>query len=341
MDIEPISAVEPADTADFNRLGLIAGLLGSSELMSRHERDGRWSTRYLRCRALDGELLGMVPLYAPRVRAWNGHLFAPSGWGLEDLDAARTRPDRVLLAGGCFGIPTSLHLSSEALGSPSLMAVILKRMEAEAQAQGRILFFPFLPSAERDALDRAAPGRIRWTLFGADAVIRDIAPDWPARLGSRIRHTLRKDAERARRLGMTSGTCRWEEIEDQACALIAAHNLEKGTGEHPEYVRLRYQELAEVRVPCVVFTVRWEGGLALSTALVGNGELLMFEVGLPELPGPDRHAAYIEAAYSEPLRYAREHGLSAVRFGVKSPAPKAARGATFDDVYCGVLVSGV
>jgi len=338
VDIDPISRVEPADLAAFDRLGLAAGLFGSNALMGRHELDGRWGTGYLRCRGDDGTLLGMVPLYAPRVRAWNGHLFAPSGWGLEGVDAAFARPDRVLLAGGCFGIPTSLHLAPEVLAAPDLLAVVLRRMREQAAAQNRILFFPFLPAVERDALDRAVPGSIRWTLFGADAVIRDIAPDWPAKLDRGVRHTLRKDAERATKLGMVNGVCRWDEIEDAACGLIAAHNLEKGTGDHPEYVRLRYQELTESRVPCLVFTVRWEGGLALATALVGMDELLMFEVGLPEKPGPDRHTAYIEAAYGEPLRYAREHGLGTVRFGVKAPAPKAARGATFDDVYCGVLI---
>ena len=342
-----ITCLEPDQEAGFDALGARAGLLGSYELMRRHEDDGRWSARYLRCTGDDGELLGMVPLYAFRGRSWNGNLFDPGGWGLEEFagdgvaDATAMRPDRVLLAGGCFGIPTSLHLSPKLLDSASSLRVVLERMEAVAAAEGRTLFFPYLLSSERRALDlAAAPGRVRWAAFGADAVMREVsAGDWPSRLSSRIRRTLRQDAERSASYRMESGTCQWEDVEDQACLMIAAHNIQKGADDHPEYVRLRYRELARLRARCVVFTTRWGGRLALATALAWRDELAMFEVGLPAAPGPDRHAAYVEVAFGQSLRYAREQGLRTVRFGIESPVPKAARGAVFDDVYCGVLLA--
>jgi hypothetical protein len=324
--------------AQFDALDSIAGVSSSYERTRQRESDGRWKLRYLLCSA-KGELKAAVPLYTSRAKSWADPAYDPGTWGPSPSGhEAPMTPRTSLLVGGCTYLQSSLHVEPTFRASAQFR-LVLARIAALAAEEDRGLLFPYLYSGDKEALDQAADSRISWNLLAREGLLRNVSsPAWEAEIGSRPRYSLRTDAKQIAAAGLTGGVHAWPDIEDTACKLIADHNTMKDRPDHPEFVRMRYREWARCdQVHCVVFTTESKSVYGVVTALIWNGDMEMQEVGLEGPQGPDRHAAYLDLVFRQPIAYAKAHGIRDIRLGPMAETPKASRGAVFWDLHGGAL----
>jgi hypothetical protein len=224
-------------------------------------------------------------------------------------------------------------------GGPGRLRRLVAELAGLAAADGRGLLFAFVDGAARAALAEATGGRVEWTLLRRDLQLRCRGgAGWDRSLGAKGRATLRRDEPLLAAAGLDRSEHPWSEVEDEACRLIAAHNLRKGEDDHPEFARLRYAEWDQCEgVELVVLRTAADGVTGVLTALVWQDELLLCEVGLTAADSPHRLAAYLELVFHRPLALARARGLRTIRLGSAAEAPKRSRGGVFEDLYGGVL----
>lgn len=340
LEIGILTSLAEADPAGFNRLDPGGGAMCCHGHTLIREHDGRWRARYLRCLDERGELAALIPLYTSAAETWPDPAYDPASWDFPEggYDGGLT-PATALLVGGRSDLRSSLHVRADLLASAQLRRV-LAYLSALAAGEGRGLVLPYLPPAAREALDRAADGRIAWTRLGRAAWLRGVTePDWTARIGAHARATLRKDELLFQAVPMTARTPPWAEIEDLAYEMFAEHNLSLGSPDHPEIARLRAREFQDCgEVEPVAFTCASENVFAVMGALVWQDELVLNEIGIRGT-GRDRErlAVYLKLVFHESVRYARARGLRDVMLGMKAAAPKSSRGCVFEDVYGGVI----
>jgi hypothetical protein len=321
----------------FDRLDSAAGAPSCHGRIRQREADGRWRVQYLRgCD--EAQLQAVVPLFTPRPKSWPDPAYDPRTWGLPGLTEDDGLPGGSMLVGGCADLRSTLHVRPEVRDSWKFTEVLgqIARLAAD---EGRSLVFPYVYEDTKNALTRASGDRAASRLLGREAVLSGVSdPGWEDRLGAHARYEWRRDRRLIAESGVISQIKAWADVEDTACELIAAHNVVKGRPDHPEFVRMRYRQWAQcAQVECLAFTASTRTLHGVTTALVWNGEIEVYELGITGLPGPDRRALYLDLVFRQPLGYAQRHGLQTIRLGMMAETPKSSRGADFRNIYGAVI----
>jgi hypothetical protein len=328
---ERLAALPPLDTAAFDPSAGAAGSLGR---LRNVESDARWRCRYIRVRR-DARVAALLPIYAATGNQWPDPAYAPSTWSSANGQPPGLTADRCLVVGGVYDRRTALHLPDD----PQLVRAALTAAARVAAAEARCLVFPFMYERARRMLAAATGGRIAWSVLGREAHFRDVLrPDRERQLKSRVRGVLRRDRRLIDAAATTASVASWDAVRDRAADLIAGHNMRMGVTDHPEFVRMRYDQWSacdEVRV--VAFRVEAGAVGGMLTALIWRDELDLYEIGLPESDHPARIAVYLDLLVHRPLAYATAHRLARVRAGTAAETPKASRGAAFEPLFGGVL----
>lgn len=332
--IADIAAVAPES---FDALDTAAGAGACYQRLRQKQADGRWRVSYLRATEY-GRLKAVVPLYICRGKTWPHPAYDARTWPLAEHPGDAADPGKCLLVGGCSDARSSLHIRHSA-GDCGTLRQVLAEIASYAAEQDRCLVFPYLPAASKTAMITATGDAIAWAALSAEARWQGVSGAcWEMSLGSRVRGVLRRDRRLLSEEGPETAVHSWQSVEDEACELIAAHNVRKGGQDHPEFVRLRYSEWLECDgVELVVFRAVAEGVTGMLTALVWKDELELCEIGLAGEDGPRRLAAYLSLIFHLPVQFARSRRLRDIRAGFGAEIPKRARGATFEHLYGGVL----
>jgi hypothetical protein len=339
VDIGLIEHIAGVPQEQFDRLDPAVGVLGCYAKVRHREADGRWRVTYVH--ATDGgTLTAAVPLYASRTPHWADPSYDPRVWALPPAVREDCSADRCLLVGSYDGRYAGLHVEPSAQ-EPGRLRRILAAMARAAASQDRHLVFPYISSETRDTLSAAADGHIAWVTLGPEARMHDVSdPGWEASLPKRVRYNLRHDRELIAAAAIISGQCSWPEIEDTASELIAKHNIGKGYPDHPEFVRARQRQWADVpQAELLVFTVKSTAVTGVETAVLWNDELVVSELGLTGDQGPDRRAAYLDLVFRQTISFAQSRGLRRIRYGMDAEKVKAGRGATLQDLHGGVMTA--
>lgn len=337
MSLDVIEHVGVVGREQFDALDDQAGAAGCYGRVSQREADRRWRTNYVYW-ADGGEVKAVVPLYSCRGNAWPDPSYDPSTWDLPEEIAGEFSGGRALLLEGCADRRSGLHIAEPYRSGDQVRGILVAAARVAAE-QGCGIAFPYIfPQAQR-ALAEAAKGAITWSLLGREARLPGVGDlAWEESQKSRVRYVLRRDRRLMAQAGVTATASEWSAAEAWACELIAAHNVRKGLPDHPEFVRMRYQEWAECPgVELVAFTATAGRVAGVLTALVQATELELHEIGLSGDEGAERLAAYLALLFHEPVKFARLRGLRNIRAGTDATIPKTARGATLSDLYGGVL----
>jgi hypothetical protein len=336
MKITIIERASELAPDEFDALDQRAGAAGCYDRIRQRETDGRWRARYVKC-ADGGRLLAAIPVYACRGRRWPDPAYDPGTWEIMDL-GSHFSPAEYLLVGGCYDRRTGFHVESGCWGPARLRPILTGVADAAAQ-DGRGLLFPYMYAEAKEALAQVTGGAISWNMLARESEFRDVAdPAWEEKLGSRIRYVLRRDRRLISAAAVITGVCSWPDVESGAARLIACHNARKGQADHPEFVTMRYREWNECpAAKLIVFTASSGMIEGYLTALVWDGQLELYEIGLSGDDSSDRLATYLSLMFHQPLAYAGERGLRNIRAGLAAEIPKTARGARLRHLYGGVM----
>jgi hypothetical protein len=338
MAIGFTSAIADFEPKQFDSLDRTAGFASSYTRLRQKEQDPRWISRYLEW--TDGSLLkAAIPVYRSRMNSWPDKAYDPRLWGLPDGIGAECAPAASLLVGGCGDRRTGLHVDAEAK-SPGTLRGFLAELARKAADEDRCLAFPYMHADARNALAAATDDRIVWAQMARESHVFGLAaPDWESRLPAKVRNTLRRDQRRMADMGVTNGVAvPWDEALPWAAELISHQHSIKDDPEIPEFVNFRYSDLHESPdLDVFVFTARSPSLLGVSTIVVWEDELEVFEVGLRGENSEERLAVYTSILFHQPFQYARARGIDHIRLGSTSETAKAARGAVFTECYGGVL----
>jgi hypothetical protein len=329
--------IECLSPREFDSLDERAGAAGCYHRLRQRESDGRWNVRYA-VRKIGTTPVAAVPGYTRLGTGWPDPDYDIRGWQLpDDLAPAQLTSDRCLFVGGCADLRSGLHIGPAARTEPSARAVLstLARTAAERE---QCLVFPYVFAPDRELLVRATSGSTVWTSLGCESRFPDVLdPNREDRIGARVRGVLRRDARLIAAAGVRTEVCAWADVPD-AAELIAAHNIGKGSPDHPEFVALRHEQWAACEsVEVVVFTASSGAARGVLSALVWSRQLELYEVGLTGREGPDRLAVYLDLLFHQPMRFAREQGLTTIRAGLAAEVPKRSRGAVTHHVSGGIL----
>jgi glutamate-1-semialdehyde aminotransferase len=323
----------------FDALDCAAGAPSCHGRIRQREADGRWRVQYLRgCD--QGQLQAVVPLFAPRAKSWPDPAYDPRAWGLPGLTEDDGLPRASMLVGGCTDLRSTLHVRPEVRDSWKFTEVLgqIARLAAD---EGRSLVFPYVYEETKNALTRASGDRASWQLLGREAVLSGVSdPGWEDGLSARARQYLRRDRRLIAESGVISQIRAWADVEDTACELIAAHNVAKGHPDHPEFVRMRFDQWAQcAEVECLAFMASTSTFRGVVAAMVWSDDLEMSEIGLDEGEGPERLAVYVDLVFRQALDFAQRRGLHNVRLGPEAERPKTSRGAGLRELFCGVITA--
>lgn len=243
-------------------------------------------------------------------------------WQPASTLAERLTPDRALLVGGSADLRSSLHVAPGPQ-HPALAESALRRIAALAAAEGRGLVFPYFSQAARDTLTAASADRIAWRVLAREAHFGNILdPRREDRLSSQVRGVLRRDRRLLAQADLTGQVTSWPDMAAEAAELIAAHNIRKGKPDHPEFVRMRYQQWDQCHsIRLVVFTAAAPGVSGLLTALVWRDDLELYEIGLTGSEGRTGRLSTCRCCFTSPSpsRGRRSCGTSAPAPPVRSP----------------------
>jgi hypothetical protein len=337
VEIAVIDSIAEVRAADFERLDISTGAVGSYHRVSQREADGRWRARYLRC--LEGDrLMALIPLYTAQGSNWPDPVYDPTGWPLPATDTEDCAADSCLLVGNNADLLNGLPVAAE-LREPGPLRALLAAIARLAADEGRCLAFPFCYPAARQAIDRASNSAIHWGLLGREARLEGVDdPGWQAGLSRPARYNLRHDQALIEAAGIRSRIVDWAEVAEPASALIAEHNVRVGMFDHPEFVKLRGQRWQDCPgVEFMVFAAESDSLTGYVTGWIWHDELAVYEIGLPGAESPQRLACYLELVFRRPLQLARQRGLRMLRLGPSAERIKASRGAVFHELSGGVL----
>lgn len=337
MELAMIADIAEVMPEAFDALDMTPGAGACYQRLRQRQADGRWSVRYLRATE-NGCLKAAVPVYACRGKTWPHPAYDAGTWQLPEDAREAAAPGRCLLVGGCSDARSSLHIES-VKGEMYELRRLIAEIARFAAGQNRCLVFPYMCAESRTALTEVTEDRIAWALLRTEARLRGVSDaDWESSLGSRVRGVLRRDRRLIAAARLDMAVHPWPVIEDEACKLIADHNVRKGEPDHPEFARLRYTEWQQCAgVELIVFRTASADVTGVLTALIWNDELELCEIGLTGCEGPRRLAAYLNLIFHMPAEFACSRGLRDIRAGFAAETAKRARGATFDGLYGGVL----
>lgn len=226
------------------------------------------------------------------------------------------------------------------------MRVALDHVQHIAGDLGRSrLVLPYLDEADRDLIEAANPGMVRWFALGREAIF-DRITDGPGsgwHRSSKVGYVLRRDQRLIDDAGTGSCTAVWSDVEAEASRLISDNNVRHGQRDHAEFVKMRHREWDECEnAELVVFAARAGSVRGYLSAVAWQDELDLYEVGLSahEGPAPARTPVYLSLLIHQPRAFAELHGLRRIRAGLGSETPKSSRGARMVAVYGGVAAVG-
>jgi predicted N-acyltransferase len=159
--------------------------------------------------------------------------------------------------------------------------------------------------------------------------------EYLAGLGAKRRNTVRNDLRRLEELGIRTSLVPLAENVALVAELVLAVKTRHGIADHAALIADRLELWLECReVEPVVFAAETSDRLlGVSVSWLWRDVLSTYEVGLPDLPGPERQLAYVELLFYAPLRLAFERGCREVTLGLGATTPKKARGAVERPVW--------
>ncbi|MER5570654.1 hypothetical protein ABT083_31365 [Streptomyces goshikiensis] len=331
------SAIGDFDQKEFDSLDTTAGIASSYHRLRQKEQDARWLTSYLGWFEED-RMRAAVPVYRCRTQSWPDKLYDPRSWNLLGDAGGGCSPGNSLLVGGCADRRTGFHVDAVAR-TPARLRSLLVELARHAVDEGRSLVFPYMYTDARNALSAATEDTIVWAALERESHIFGLSdPQWESTLPSKVRNTLRRDQRKIADVPMTVSEAPWCEIETWAAELIAEHNSLKGEPDRSEFVSFRYFDWQQnPAVDLMALTAQSPGLRGVQTVLLWEDEMEVYEVGLPGEDSDERFALYVNLLFHLPIQYARSRGIDHIRLGLRAETPKAARGAVFEDLHCGVL----
>lgn len=332
MNTRMLASLREIDAREFDLLDPSAGAAASHARLVQREGDGRWRTRYL---VAEGpELCAAIPLYTPRVDAWPDPSYDPATWFAGGGEPAS--PRTCLLAGNCTDLRGSLHLAARL--PDAQLRDLLVQLAAIAAQEERALALPYLYDDARARVDAMLPG-VEWSALGQEGYFGGLEePDWQLRLRSRERSYLKRDRRLIETAGPSVAVVPFADVEDEACRMIAEHNVVKGRPDHPEFARMRYQEWGECAdTTCIALVGGVGDARGVLAGVIWNQRLELLEIGLEGPEGAERLATYLQLLFHQPFELAAQAGLHTVSLGPESHRVKAARGASFHTLNCGYL----
>ena len=337
MELAMVADLTEIPQEAFDALDNSAGAGACYQRLLQRQADMRWSVSYLRA-IENGCLKAAVPVYTCRAKAWPHPAYDARTWPLPDDVRDAAAPAECLLVGGCSDGRSSLHVKRTD-GQMHGLCALITEIARFAAKEDRCLVFPYLNGASRMALTEATHDAIAWSLLRTEALLRDVSdPGWESSIGSEARGVLRRDRRLIEAAGLSTVVHSLAEIEDEACRLIAEHNVRKGELDHPEFALLRYSEWLECAgAELIVFYATTADVTGVLTAIIWKEELELCEIGLTGRESPQRLAAYLKLVFHMPLEFARARGLRNIRVGFAAETSKRARGAAIEELYGGVL----
>jgi hypothetical protein len=326
-----IDLISAAGFDNMNRIGAA----GSHGRLRALEDDPRWDSAYVLSERA-GALVGATPMYRCRAGAWPDVAYAAETW---NRSFAAASPAKSVLMGGRSDLQSSVFLSDDAV-TEELVRSVTRRC-AEWAGDSEYLLLPYFSGPDWTALSESLGSTVSWQCVGHEASFLAPFPTAPGvQLPRRVRQTLSRDDRNSRSHGIEARVTSWDEanLSGVAAQLIAEHNARFGSADHSVLVESRMAAWQQTPgIDLLVFHA-WSatGSDGFVTALVWRDTLELFEIGLCGEPGAERHSLYVELVFRAPMAFAAENELRCITTGLAAGVPKAARGASFSPVYCGV-----
>ncbi|WNV84943.1 GNAT family N-acetyltransferase [Umezawaea sp. Da 62-37] len=207
------------------------------------------------------------------------------------------------------------------------LPALLEQAAAELDCRSMALLYVGEPDAE--AVDTAAAGAgYTAALLGADGVYELAADSWDeyiagisGRRRSRLRKELRDYAAAGFRTVVREGP---DAIDDDVVALQVAHRAKYGLPGGDDRVRRDFAAIREeIGDSCLLLGSERDGELQGFVLLLRTREALFARtVGFM----PEAHGCYLALTYHETARWAVEHGIRRVHYGLAAYEAKFARG---------------
>lgn len=317
-------------TQDFDKFDNHIGAIGCAKRLELIGRDSRWQGSLVSI-TLDQEVVALLPIFTPRSHHWSDLNFAPSTWFQETL-----QPRDVMILGNPVDSPSQLFVSRK-LPRSVLQSTLLGIMREEGRS---VIVFPHYQSSDAELLSETLGGEVIWTASLAHSSFVGLNREtWEGTISKKCREQRLADYRLVKREAVEWAADAWNDGYDVAAHLISEHAQAKGQKDHALLVNRRYEQWAKVDdVDVVVFSARSAGKLlGVVTVLDWRNELLVYEIGLPGVRGPERVAAYVSLASIAPVQYAKARGYSQVRLGYGAESAKRSRGAVVEQSYFGVF----
>jgi hypothetical protein len=297
--------------------------------------DARWTIRYA-VALHDGALAALLPLYrstSPSIADYYhdpGRQFSAVPCGSPDARAWLIVGGALELAGGFLVRPATVD--------PWGIRAALARAAAELARQEACSIAAFYVREPELGPFLQAWGDTAVTVDAGDAAEITLpfstVEDYLESLGGHRQRRIRKDWRDFDALGLTSAEEPITALLEEAAELIVAQRARHGVNDHPKlatYRLRRWSSAAQGRYVC--FTVRDASGklLAACFACDAGDALEVYDIGLTGDPAV-RLAAYLEAAYYAPIRYALRSGCARLELGLGAGTAKQLKGAVFTPV---------
>jgi predicted N-acyltransferase len=185
---------------------------------------------------------------------------------------------------------------------------------------------------------RSAFGRGGLSIIAAGATlpVEGYTPEAYLRsLTARRRASVRRDWRTIEAHGLRTEEVPARSAIDLAAELVVNVKRKFNIPDHPRLVGMRLREWADCGAGrSVAFLVRdrTENLVAASFCCDDGARLEHYELGMVDHSAV-RGAAYLEAAFYAPLRYAWDHRLTSIDLGLDAPFPKRERGAIIRPVW--------
>lgn len=270
----------------------------------------------------------MLPLFYLSALQWSHPWHSPNTYGLET-----SSPRESIIVGQPYSLRSLLRVDAT-LDEAALIAMLGHVAEAR---DGRRVLFPHYGAQSKQRVESALTGS-RWVATDYQACFEGVDdPEWELQLSRRQRLQRREDRRRIARAGLHADIEPWDGFAGaEAPHLIANQAKRHDTPDHPELVRMRYDEWSRcAEVALHVIAVRRNAELlAVATALEWQQSLTVLEVGFVD-DLVDRACAYFFAVSEAPVCYAAARGLARVYVGYTTADAKRRRGAQLEPCYFG------
>jgi predicted N-acyltransferase len=250
----------------------------------------------------------------PQLRGEQYPSVALATFGSHHAVVHRDRADRARCAAVMAALPGLLREAAADLGCRS--SALLYVGEPHAADVGRF----------------ATDAGYQCALLGADAVHHPAGRSWsehlaalPSRRRTRLRRELRNYSDEGFRTVVRTGPAA---LGDEVVALQVAHRSKHGLPGGEDRVRQDFARIGEeFEADCVVLGAERAGRLHGFVLYLRTAEALF---GRTAGFAPNAAGCYFALAYHETTRFALEHGIREVHYGLASYEAKLARGCALD-----------